>query len=148
MCCEYIGHSLVNPRITWALVQTWVLLHHVDHCWTRSKKETDSVSTLMQGISNTYSIGILRILLDSDSQFRIIGNSHADTLSCTFSVPVACTWGTEIPLSSVLSAVLGLVLVTVVVSSAAARDVRLRGRRAPEFRSGRLHTQPAGCRRR
>ena len=44
----------------------------------------------MQGISDTYSIGILRILLDSDSQFRIIGNSHSDTLSCTFSVPVAC----------------------------------------------------------
>ena len=52
-----------------------------------------------QGISDTYSIGILRILLDSDSQFRIIGNSQSDTLSCTFSVPVAActfdTWGTD-----------------------------------------------------
>ena len=40
-------------------------------------------SCMMQGISSTYSIGILRILLDSDWQFRITRKSLSNTLSCT-----------------------------------------------------------------
>ena len=67
---------------------------HADHFWTGVQK---CRFCLMQGISSTYSTGTLRILLNSDSQFRIIGNSLSDTLSCTSRYRYPGNWELKYP---------------------------------------------------